>query len=137
MRVSAYRDDTNISSAGFIPPTWAQIDLRLCDTVELQDGRVVRLQTYFDTATMLRQMGLFPNSPLHTTDRRAPLELYATEVDNRVVIAGREAARKTLRVDLLLAIAPEASTVAIPGEETTDPAFGMPARPRSRPTVGR
>ncbi len=46
----------------------------------------------------------------------------------RVVIAGREAARKALRVDLMLAIAPESSTINIPGEETTDPAFGMPAR---------
>jgi steroid delta-isomerase-like uncharacterized protein len=70
-----------ITGSGFVPPTWAQIDLPLCDTFQLQDGRVTRMQTYFDSATMLRQMGLFPNSPLHTTDRRAPLELYATEVD--------------------------------------------------------
>lgn len=70
-----------ISNGGFIPPTWSQVDLRLCDSVQMRDGRIVRLQTFFDTATMLRQMGLFPNSPLHTADRRAPLELYATEVD--------------------------------------------------------
>jgi steroid delta-isomerase-like uncharacterized protein len=70
-----------ITSGGFVPPTWAQVDIRLCDTAQLRDGRIVRLQTYFDTASMLRQMGLFPNSPLHTADRRAPLELYATEVD--------------------------------------------------------
>lgn len=70
-----------ISSGGFVPPTWAQVDLRLCDTVEVQDGKISRLHSYFDSATMLRQMGLFPNSPLHTADRRAPLELYATEVD--------------------------------------------------------
>ncbi|QDT56222.1 Flagellar biosynthesis protein FlhA [Caulifigura coniformis] len=57
---------------------------------------------------------------------RDNLELGPEEY--RVVIAGREAARKTLRVDLMLAIAPEAATVAIPGEETTDPAFGMPAK---------
>src|SRR5690606_3530869 len=37
-----------------------------------------------DSATLLRQIGLFPNSPLHTADRRAPLELYATEVDAAV-----------------------------------------------------
>jgi steroid delta-isomerase-like uncharacterized protein len=70
-----------LSSGGFIPPTWSQIDFTLCDVVEMQEGRIVRLHTYFDTATMLRQMGLFPNSPLHSADRRAPLELYATEVD--------------------------------------------------------
>jgi flagellar biosynthesis protein FlhA len=57
---------------------------------------------------------------------RDNLELGPEEY--RVVIAGREAARRTLRVDLLLAIAPESATVAIPGEETTDPAFGMPAK---------
>jgi flagellar biosynthesis protein FlhA len=57
---------------------------------------------------------------------RDNLELGPEEY--RVVIAGREAARKTLRVDLMLAIAPESSTVAIPGEDTTDPAFGMPAK---------
>jgi flagellar biosynthesis protein FlhA len=57
---------------------------------------------------------------------RDNLELGPEEY--RVVIAGREAARRTLRVDLMLAIAPENATVAIPGEETTDPAFGMPAK---------
>lgn len=70
-----------ISSGGYVPPTWAQVDFPLCDTFELREGQIVRLQTYFDSATLLRQMGLFPNSPLHTADRRAPLELYATEVD--------------------------------------------------------
>lgn len=71
-----------ISHGGFIPPTWAQVDLRLCDSVQLRGGRISRLCSYFDSATMLRQMGLLPNSPLHSTDRRAPLELYATEVDS-------------------------------------------------------
>lgn len=70
-----------LSSGGFVPPTWSQVDLRLCDSVQMRDGKISALHTYFDTATMLRQMGLFPNSPLHTADRRAPLELYATEVD--------------------------------------------------------
>jgi steroid delta-isomerase-like uncharacterized protein len=70
-----------ISNGGFVPPTWSQVDFRLCDSVQISDGRIVRLQTFFDSATLLRQMGLFPNSPLHTADRRAPLELYATEVD--------------------------------------------------------
>ncbi len=57
---------------------------------------------------------------------RDNLELGPEEY--RVVIAGREAARRTLRVDLMLAIAPESNAIALPGEETTDPAFGMPAR---------
>jgi flagellar biosynthesis protein FlhA len=46
----------------------------------------------------------------------------------RVVVAGRELARKTLRVDQMLAIAPENPTSVVAGEDTEDPAFGMPAR---------
>lgn len=81
-----------ITTAGFIPPTWAQVEIRVCDVVEFRDGKVQRMSCYFDSATMLRQMGLLPNSPLHSADRRAPLELYATEVDasaeqrNRAVV---------------------------------------------------
>lgn len=70
-----------ITGSGYVPPTWSRVELRLCDAIELQNGAITRLRTYFDSATLLRQMGLFPNSPLHSTDRRAPLELYATEVD--------------------------------------------------------
>jgi steroid delta-isomerase-like uncharacterized protein len=39
------------------------------------------MESFFDSATLLRQMGLLPNSPLHSTERRAALELYATTVD--------------------------------------------------------
>lgn len=70
-----------ITSSGFLPPTQAHVELRLCDIVELHEGRITRLSTYFDSAAMLRQLGLLPRSPLHAEDRRAPLELYATEVD--------------------------------------------------------
>jgi predicted ester cyclase len=71
-----------ISPGGFIPPTWAQVELRLCDSLQLREGKVVRIASYFDTGTMLRQMGLLPNSPLHAAERRAALGLYATEVDS-------------------------------------------------------
>jgi steroid delta-isomerase-like uncharacterized protein len=70
-----------ITASGFIPPTWASVEMRVCDVLRIRDGLIVRLDSYFDSATMLRQMGLFPNSPLHSADRRAALDLYATEVD--------------------------------------------------------
>jgi steroid delta-isomerase-like uncharacterized protein len=70
-----------ITAGGFIPPTWASVEIRICDVLRMDDGLIVRLDSYFDSATMLRQMGLFPNSPLHSADRRAALELYATELD--------------------------------------------------------
>jgi steroid delta-isomerase-like uncharacterized protein len=71
-----------ITSGGFIPPTWANVEMRVCDVLQMKNGQVARLDCYFDSATMLRQMGLFPNSPLHSADRRAGLELFATEVDS-------------------------------------------------------
>lgn len=77
---------------GHIPPTWVQVDLPVCDAVEVRDGEIVSVRSYFDTGTLLRQMGLLPSSPLHAPDRRAPLDLYALEVDvpashrNRAVV---------------------------------------------------
>ncbi|HET7321546.1 MAG TPA: ester cyclase family protein [Longimicrobiaceae bacterium] len=70
-----------IANGGFIPPTWSHVDFPLCDAIELEGGQIRRLTCYFDAATMLRQMGLFPNNPLHASERRASLDLYATEVD--------------------------------------------------------
>lgn len=72
---------TLIGSHGHIPPTSMQVEVRFCDTLELSEGRIVRVHSYFDSATLLRQMGLLPNSPIHPVDRRAPLELYALETD--------------------------------------------------------
>ena len=60
-----------VSPGGFVPPTWSQVEIRLCDAVTLRDGKVVRIASYFDSGTMLRQMGLLPNSPLHAQERRA------------------------------------------------------------------
>lgn len=70
-----------ISGEGFVPPTRAMVNFQLCDAVEFRAGSISRIHTYFDSGSLLRQMGLLPHSPLHVADRRAPLELYATEVD--------------------------------------------------------
>ena len=71
-----------VSPGGFVPPTWSQVEIRLCDSLTFRDGKVVRIASYFDSGTMLRQMGLLPNSPLHAQERRAALGLFATEVDS-------------------------------------------------------
>src|SRR5690606_7093000 len=81
-----------ISPHGHIPPTWMEVEVPFCDVLELRGGRIARVDSYFASATLLRQMGLLPNSPLHRVDRRAPLELYALETDapvqqrNRAVV---------------------------------------------------
>lgn len=71
-----------VSPAGFIPATWAQVELRICDVLDIEGEKVRGLVTYFDAATLLRQLGLLQNSPLHAPDRRATLGLFATEMDN-------------------------------------------------------
>ncbi|MBX3439429.1 MAG: FHIPEP family type III secretion protein [Planctomycetaceae bacterium] len=45
----------------------------------------------------------------------------------RLLIAGREVASGSIRIDRMLAIAPENRPLDIPGERTTEPAFGLPA----------
>ena len=73
-----------VSPGVFVPPTWAQVEIRLCDVLELRGGKVARVSSYFDSASLLRQMGLLPHSPMHGTERRAALGLFATEVDSSV-----------------------------------------------------
>ena len=46
--------------AGEIPPTGRAVELRICEVLQLKDGKVVRGHTYFDSTTVLRQLGLIP-----------------------------------------------------------------------------
>jgi steroid delta-isomerase-like uncharacterized protein len=44
--------------AGEIPPTGRQVELQFCEVLQLRDGKVVRGHTYFDSITVLRQLGV-------------------------------------------------------------------------------
>lgn len=46
----------------------------------------------------------------------------------RVLIAGQEVARGTLQPDRVLAISPDGAPLPLPGLDTKDPAFGLPAK---------
>ena len=46
--------------AGEIPATGRAVRLQLCEVLQLRDGKIVRGRSYFDSATMLRQLGLQP-----------------------------------------------------------------------------
>jgi steroid delta-isomerase-like uncharacterized protein len=46
--------------AGTIPPTDRPIELRIGEFYEVRDGKITRLTAYYDTATMMRQLGLMP-----------------------------------------------------------------------------
>ena len=64
-----------------IPPTGMEVQLRVCDVLRFEGEEADHIRTYWDTTTLLRQLGLVTETPLHGTDRRAHLELYAQALD--------------------------------------------------------
>src|SRR6266571_3487361 len=48
------------SAAGEIPATSRPMTLKLCDVHEIRDGKIRLVQTYFDSASMLMQLGVMP-----------------------------------------------------------------------------
>lgn len=47
-----------LSPAGEIPPTGRRIELRFAEVFQMREGKIARLRAYWDTATLLRQLGL-------------------------------------------------------------------------------
>jgi steroid delta-isomerase-like uncharacterized protein len=50
------------SPTGEIPATGRSITLDLCDIHEIRDGTIRRVQSYFDSASMLMQLGVIPEA---------------------------------------------------------------------------
>jgi steroid delta-isomerase-like uncharacterized protein len=46
------------TSMGAIPATGRSLTLHLCDVIEFQDGKVQQQRTYFDTGSLMAQLGL-------------------------------------------------------------------------------
>jgi steroid delta-isomerase-like uncharacterized protein len=49
---------TLVTSMGDFPATGRSMTLQLCDVMEFQDGKVRSQRTYFDTGSMMAQLGL-------------------------------------------------------------------------------
>ncbi|MCW2768617.1 MAG: hypothetical protein JWR27_50 [Aeromicrobium sp.] len=49
---------TLVTSMGEIPATGRSLTLELCDVMEFKDGKVRSQKTYFDTGSMMAQLGL-------------------------------------------------------------------------------
>jgi steroid delta-isomerase-like uncharacterized protein len=47
-----------VTSMGEIPATGRSLTLQLCDVMEFKDGKVQSQRTYFDTGSMMAQLGL-------------------------------------------------------------------------------
>jgi steroid delta-isomerase-like uncharacterized protein len=46
------------TSMGAIPATGRSLTLKLCDVVEIKDGKIQTQRTYFDSGSMMAQLGL-------------------------------------------------------------------------------
>lgn len=47
-----------VTPAGEIPPTGKRVELRFCDVIRFQAGKVAGLSTYFDSGSLLQQLGV-------------------------------------------------------------------------------
>lgn len=45
---------------GEVAPTGRRTENRFCDIMEIEDGKIVRVRSYFDVQTLMRQLGLTP-----------------------------------------------------------------------------
>ena len=49
---------TLATSMGQVPATGRSLTLKLCDVLEFKDGKVAAQRTYFDTGSMMAQLGI-------------------------------------------------------------------------------
>jgi hypothetical protein len=47
--------------AGVIPPTGKTIALKFAEVFEIRDGKIRVMRAYWDTATLMQQLGLMPS----------------------------------------------------------------------------
>jgi steroid delta-isomerase-like uncharacterized protein len=50
-------DGTLQGPAGEIPPTNRSVDLPFCDVYHIRDGKIAEARTFYDTATIMSQLG--------------------------------------------------------------------------------
>ena len=47
-----------LSPAGEVPPTGRRVELRFAEIYKVKEGKLTEMRAYYDSATMLRQLGL-------------------------------------------------------------------------------
>jgi steroid delta-isomerase-like uncharacterized protein len=55
---------TLANASGEIPATGKEVTLELCDVVTIKDGKVRSIRTYFDSGSLLAQLGLMTAAPM-------------------------------------------------------------------------
>ena len=51
---------TFITPEGEIMPTGKRVDVPFCDVFKIKNGKIVSYNSYFDSSTMMKQLGLIP-----------------------------------------------------------------------------
>lgn len=57
------------TSMGSIPATGRSLTLKLCDVTEFENGKIKRQRTYFDSGSMMAQLGLAAEHPAATSSQ--------------------------------------------------------------------
>ena len=52
-----------VGPSGTIPPTGRRIELPIGELFRVEDGKITLIHAYYDGATMMRQLGVFPPRP--------------------------------------------------------------------------
>jgi steroid delta-isomerase-like uncharacterized protein len=47
-----------LSASGEVPPTGRRVELRFAEIYKVNEGKLTEMRAYYDSATMLRQLGL-------------------------------------------------------------------------------
>ncbi len=74
-----------VTPAGTIPPTGRRVELRIGEFYEVRDGKIASLYAYYDSATMMRQLGLLPQAG--GAAERAMIALMGAGVKARRAVA--------------------------------------------------
>jgi steroid delta-isomerase-like uncharacterized protein len=53
-------DGPFVTRGGTIPPTGRAIELRMGEVYELRDGKIAGMRAYYDSTTLMSQLGLLP-----------------------------------------------------------------------------
>lgn len=52
-----------VGPSGEIPPTGRPVELHIGEVYRIEDGKIALIHAYYDGATMMRQLGVFPPRP--------------------------------------------------------------------------
>jgi steroid delta-isomerase-like uncharacterized protein len=79
------------SSFQGLAPTGKQVDIEGCDMVWVKDGKIARLEAYYDTSSLARQLGAMP--PKGSIGERGMLAAVNLATKARAEIAKRRSGR--------------------------------------------